>query len=187
MVTASRPSPCRWCCSCTEVPGPATATATTHGTSGSPTAATRCCQSTIRGSTGFGKKFIYAGNLEWGRKMHDDLIDAVDWAVAQGITARDKVAIMGGSYGGYATLAGLTFTPDRSRCGVDIVGPSNLFTLLQTIPPYWEAGQRAVLPAHGQPDDRGGEGVAARSARRCSWRTRSGCRCSSGRAPTIRA
>ncbi len=91
----------------------------------------------FRGSTGFGKDFVNAGNLEWGKKMHDDLIDAVDWAVARGVTSADKVAIMGGSYGGYATLAGLTFTPDKFACGVDIVGPSNLETLLATIPPYW--------------------------------------------------
>lgn len=69
--------------------------------------------------------------------MHDDLIDAVDWAVERGIAVRDKVAIMGGSYGGYATLAGLTFTPDVFACGVDLVGPSNLITLLESIPPYW--------------------------------------------------
>ncbi len=92
----------------------------------------------FRGSTGFGKDFISAGDLEWGKKMHDDLIDATNWAVEQGITPKDKVAIMGGSYGGYATLAGLTFTPDEFACGVDIVGPSNLETLLKTIPPYWE-------------------------------------------------
>ena len=91
----------------------------------------------FRGSTGFGKDFISAGDLEWGRKMHDDLIDAVNWAVETGVTSADKVAIMGGSYGGYATLAGLTFTPDTFACGVDIVGPSNLETLLETIPPYW--------------------------------------------------
>ncbi|WP_374409173.1 alpha/beta fold hydrolase [Pelagerythrobacter sp.] len=91
----------------------------------------------FRGSTGFGKDFISAGDLEWGRKMHDDLIDAVDWAITEGVTAPDKVAIMGGSYGGYATLAGLTFTPEKFACGVDIVGPSNLETLLETIPPYW--------------------------------------------------
>jgi dipeptidyl aminopeptidase/acylaminoacyl peptidase len=91
----------------------------------------------FRGSTGFGKSFISAGDLEWGAKMHDDLIDAVEWAVANGIAQRDKIAIMGGSYGGYATLAGLTFTPEVFACGVDIVGPSNLETLLQTIPPYW--------------------------------------------------
>ncbi len=91
----------------------------------------------FRGSTGFGKAFLNAANRQWGLTMHDDLIDAVEWAIAQGIAARDKVAIMGGSYGGYATLAGLAFTPDVFACGVDIVGPSNLETLLETIPPYW--------------------------------------------------
>ncbi|MFL0357333.1 S9 family peptidase [Erythrobacter sp. GH1-10] len=91
----------------------------------------------FRGSTGFGKNFINAGNKQWGLAMHDDLIDAVEWAIAEGIAQKDKVAIMGGSYGGYATLAGLTFTPDVFACGVDIVGPSNLETLLSTIPPYW--------------------------------------------------
>ncbi|MEE4289848.1 MAG: S9 family peptidase [Erythrobacter sp.] len=95
-------------------------------------------QVNFRGSTGFGKDFLNAGNLEWGLKMHDDLIDAVEWAVSEGVTAREDVAIMGGSYGGYATLAGLAFTPDAFACGVDIVGPSNLETLLSTIPPYWE-------------------------------------------------
>jgi len=93
----------------------------------------------FRGSTGFGKAFINAGDLEWGRKMHDDLLDAVAWAVKEGIAKRSRVAIMGGSYGGYATLAGLAFTPDAFCCGVDIVGPSNLETLLATIPPYWAA------------------------------------------------
>ena len=91
----------------------------------------------FRGSTGFGKTFINASTKEWGRKMHDDLIDAVEWAVKEGIADPKKVAIMGGSYGGYATLVGLTFTPDTFVCGIDIVGPSNLVTLLQTIPPYW--------------------------------------------------
>lgn len=91
----------------------------------------------FRGSTGFGKGFINAGNKQWGLAMHDDLIDAVDWAVAQGIAQSERIAIMGGSYGGYATLAGLTFTPEVFACGVDIVGPSNLETLLSTIPPYW--------------------------------------------------
>jgi len=90
-----------------------------------------------RGSTGFGKGFTNAGDRQWGRKMHDDLIDAVEWAVASGIAPRDKIAIMGGSYGGYATLAGVTMTPTTFACGVDIVGPSNLQTLLSTIPPYW--------------------------------------------------
>ncbi len=90
-----------------------------------------------RGSTGFGKNFINAGDREWGGKMHDDLIDAVNWAIAEEIADPTKVAIMGGSYGGYATLVGLTFTPDLFACGVDIVGVSNLITFLNTIPPYW--------------------------------------------------
>lgn len=91
-----------------------------------------------RGSTGFGKKFLNAANKEWAGKMHDDLIDAVEWAVKGKIADRDHVAIMGGSYGGYATLVGLTFTPETFACGVDIVGPSNLLTLLNSIPPYWQ-------------------------------------------------
>ena len=90
-----------------------------------------------RASTGFGKKFINAGDHEWAGKMHDDLIDAVKWAVTEKVADPAKVAIMGGSYGGYSTLIGLTFTPDVFACGVDIVGPSNLVTLLNSIPPYW--------------------------------------------------
>jgi dipeptidyl aminopeptidase/acylaminoacyl peptidase len=93
----------------------------------------------FRASTGFGKSFVNAGNKEWAGKMHEDLLDAVDWAVKEKITTADKVAIYGGSYGGYATLAGLTFTPDRFACGVDIVGPSNLNTLLASIPAYWKS------------------------------------------------
>src|SRR5690606_20264455 len=92
----------------------------------------------FRGSTGFGKSFVNAANLEWGARMHDDLIDAVDWAMGQGIAERDKVAITGGSYGGYATLVGLTFAPEVFACGVAIVGPSNLEALLETCPPSWE-------------------------------------------------
>lgn len=92
----------------------------------------------FRGSTGFGKRFLNAGNKEWGARMHDDLIDAVEWAVANGIADRGKIAIMGGSYGGYATLVGLTLTPEVFACGVDIVGPSSIETLLSTIPPDWE-------------------------------------------------
>jgi dipeptidyl aminopeptidase/acylaminoacyl peptidase len=91
-----------------------------------------------RGSTGFGKTFLNAGNLQWARAMHDDLLDAVAWATRQGITTKDRVCIMGGSYGGYATLVGLAMTPDVFRCGVDLVGPSSLLTLLSSIPPYWE-------------------------------------------------
>jgi dipeptidyl aminopeptidase/acylaminoacyl peptidase len=93
-----------------------------------------------RGSTGFGKRFANAGNKEWAGKMHDDLIDAVRWAVKQKIADERKVAIMGGSYGGYATLVGLTFTPDTFACGVDIVGPSSLYTLIKSVPPYWKPG-----------------------------------------------
>jgi dipeptidyl aminopeptidase/acylaminoacyl peptidase len=95
-------------------------------------------QINFRGSTGYGKAFLNAGNREWAAKMHDDLIDGVNWLVQKGISDPQKIAIMGGSYGGYATLVGLTFTPEVFACGVDIVGPSNLITLLQTIPPYWE-------------------------------------------------
>jgi dipeptidyl aminopeptidase/acylaminoacyl peptidase len=92
----------------------------------------------FRASTGFGKAFINAGNKEWGGKMHDDLIDAVDWAIREGIADPEKVAIMGGSYGGYATLWGITDTPERFACGVDIVGISNLVTWFETMPPYWQ-------------------------------------------------
>ncbi len=91
-----------------------------------------------RGSTGFGKSFIKAGNGEWAAKMHDDLLDTVQWAVDNEIAAKDKICIYGGSYGGYAALVGLTFTPEVFACGVDIVGPSSLETLVNSIPPYWK-------------------------------------------------
>ncbi len=91
----------------------------------------------FRGSTGFGKRFVNAGDRQWGLKMQDDLADAVEWAARAGVADPARVGVMGGSYGGYATLAGLAFTPDLFACGVDIVGPSNLVTLLETIPPYW--------------------------------------------------
>jgi dipeptidyl aminopeptidase/acylaminoacyl peptidase len=90
-----------------------------------------------RGSTGFGKAFINAANGEWAGKMHDDLLDAAQWAVRQKIALPDKIAIMGGSFGGYAALVGLTLTPTAFACGVDIVGPSSLVTLLNNPPPYW--------------------------------------------------
>jgi dipeptidyl aminopeptidase/acylaminoacyl peptidase len=106
----------------------------------------------FRASTGFGKSFVKAGDLQWGRAMHDDLIDATDWAIANGVTSPDKVAIMGGSYGGYATLAGVTMTPDKFACGVDIVGPSNLETLLKTIPPYWTAIRTQFYKRMGDPN-----------------------------------
>ncbi|HSQ57433.1 MAG TPA: S9 family peptidase [Gemmata sp.] len=95
-------------------------------------------QINYRGSTGYGKKFLNAGNREWAAKMHQDLIDGKEWLVKQGVADPKKVAIMGGSYGGYATLVGLTFTPDEFACGVDIVGPSNIATLIKSIPPYWK-------------------------------------------------
>ncbi|HEY9862838.1 MAG TPA: S9 family peptidase [Candidatus Obscuribacterales bacterium] len=95
-------------------------------------------QVNFRGSTGYGKAFLNAANREWAGKMHQDLIDGVNWLVEKGISQKDKIAIMGGSYGGYATLVGLTFTPEVFACGVDIVGPSNIITLMQSIPPYWE-------------------------------------------------
>ncbi|MEM1230592.1 MAG: S9 family peptidase [Pseudomonadota bacterium] len=90
-----------------------------------------------RGSTGFGKSFTNAAVGEFAGKMHDDLIDAVSWAVGQGIAREDRVAIMGGSYGGYATLVGVSFTPKQFACGVDIVGPSSLVTLVESFPAYW--------------------------------------------------
>jgi dipeptidyl aminopeptidase/acylaminoacyl peptidase len=95
-------------------------------------------QINFRGSTGYGKKFLAAGNREWAGKMHDDLIDGVKWLTAKGIADPKRIAIMGGSYGGYATLVGLTFTPEVFAAGVDIVGPSNILTLMKSIPPYWE-------------------------------------------------
>jgi dipeptidyl aminopeptidase/acylaminoacyl peptidase len=95
-------------------------------------------QPNFRGSTGYGKSFLNAGNKQWGLKMHDDLIDAVNWAVKEGYADPKKVGIMGGSYGGYCALAAITFTPDVFACAVDIVGPSNLKTLIHSIPPYWK-------------------------------------------------
>jgi len=96
----------------------------------------------FRASSGFGKKFLNAGNFQWGKKMHDDLLDAVEWAVSSGVSPRDQICIMGGSYGGYATLVGVTMTPDVFACGVDIVGISNIMTWIAAFPPYW-------LPALG--------------------------------------
>jgi dipeptidyl aminopeptidase/acylaminoacyl peptidase len=95
-------------------------------------------QPNFRGSTGYGKSFLNAGNKQWGLKMHDDLIDAVNWAVKEGYADPKKIGIMGGSYGGYCALAAITFTPDVFACAVDIVGPSNLQTLIHSIPLYWK-------------------------------------------------
>ena len=96
-----------------------------------------CLQVNFRGSTGYGKAFVNAGDREWGAKMQDDLTDTVRYAIAQGWSDPNLVAIYGGSYGGYAALAGATFTPEVYCCAVDIVGPSNLKTLIETVPPYW--------------------------------------------------
>lgn len=101
-------------------------------------------QINYRGSTGYGKAHLNAGDREWGAKMHDDLRDVKKWAVERGYADPNRFCIMGGSYGGYAVLAALAFTPDEFSCGVDIVGPSNLLTLLRTIPPYW-APMRAMF------------------------------------------
>src|SRR5207302_7959106 len=101
---------------------------------------------------GYGKDFLNAGNREWAGKMHDDLLDAVDWLVKQGIANAKKIAIMGGSYGGYATLVGLTYSPDTFCAGVDIVGPSNLVTLLKSIPPYWGPLKAMFAKRVGDPE-----------------------------------
>ncbi|WP_339052463.1 S9 family peptidase [Candidatus Lariskella endosymbiont of Epinotia ramella] len=118
-----------------------------------------------RGSTGFGKSFINAGNAQWAGKMHDDLIDAVDWAVQNKIADKEKVAIMGGSYGGYAALVGLTFTPDVFACAVDIVGPSSLETLFNTMPPYWVPALKSMQIKIGadHTTEEGKEFLASRS------------------------
>ena len=108
-------------------------------------------QPNFRGSTGYGKKFIDGGNKQWGDKMQDDITWGVKYLVAEGIADPKRVAIMGGSYGGYATLAGLAFTPDVYTAGVSIVGPSNLITLLNSIPPYWEAGRKLFHERMGDP------------------------------------
>lgn len=96
-----------------------------------------CIEVNFRGSTGYGKDFLNAGNKEWGNKMHNDLIDTLYWAVQQGYVDPARVGIYGGSYGGYAALVGASFTPQIFKCAVDIVGPSNLKTLIESIPPYW--------------------------------------------------
>jgi dipeptidyl aminopeptidase/acylaminoacyl peptidase len=97
-----------------------------------------CVHVNFRGSSGYGKEFLNAGNREWGAKMHDDLLDAIDHLVGQGIIDRERVAIYGGSYGGYAALVGATFTPDVFKCAISMVGPSNLNTLMESFPEYWK-------------------------------------------------
>jgi len=111
-----------------------------------------CLQVNFRGSTGYGKRFLNAGDREWGGRMHDDLIDALDWAIREHIADPDRVAIYGGSYGGYAALVGATKTPDRFCCAVDIVGVSNLLTFINSIPPYWSAYRKDLYRRVGNPE-----------------------------------
>ncbi len=108
-------------------------------------------QPNFRSSTGYGKKFLNAGNNQWGEKMQDDLTWGAKYLVQKGIADEKRIGIMGGSYGGYATLAGVAFTPDRYAAAVDIVGPSNLITLLDSIPPYWEAARMMFAKRMGDP------------------------------------
>ncbi|MCA8986599.1 MAG: S9 family peptidase [Planctomycetaceae bacterium] len=114
-------------------------------------------QPNFRASGGYGKKFLNAGDLQWGKLMQDDITWGVKYLIKKGIADKDRIAIMGGSYGGYATLAGLAFTPDVYACGVDIVGPSNIFTLLDSIPPYWEAGRAFLYGMVGDPQTEEGK------------------------------
>ena len=121
-------------------------------------------QPNFRSSTGYGKKFLNAGNNEWGQKMQDDLTAGVRHLVSQGIVDPKRVGIMGGSYGGYATLAGLAFTPDVYAAGVSIVGPSNLITLLNSIPPYWEAIRIIFHERMGNPNTDAGKAQLERQS-----------------------
>jgi dipeptidyl aminopeptidase/acylaminoacyl peptidase len=114
-----------------------------------------CLQVNYRGSTGYGKEHLNAGDREWGGKMHDDLIDAVNWAVSQGYVDRKRIAIYGASYGGYAALVGATFTPDAFCCAVDAFGPSNLTTFMNSIPPYWSAVVKILRSRIGDPSEAG--------------------------------
>lgn len=108
-------------------------------------------QMNFRGSTGYGREFLDAGNKQWGQAMQDDITDGVQWLIDQGIADPERVAIYGASYGGYAALAGVTFTPDLYAAGVSYVGPSNLFTLLDSLPPYWEPERRTFHERMGHP------------------------------------
>ncbi len=113
-------------------------------------------QANYRGSTGYGKDFLNSGDREWGMKMQDDLTFGVKYLIEKGICIKERIGILGGSYGGYATLAGLTFSPDIYACGVSIVGPSNLFTLLESIPPYWETARAMFHKRMGDPSSEEG-------------------------------
>lgn len=121
-------------------------------------------QPNFRGSTGYGKKFLNAAINEWGQKMQDDLTAGAQYLIDEGYADPQKIAIMGGSYGGYATLAGLTFTPEVYAAGVSIVGPSNLFTLLETIPPYWESARVMFHKRMGNPNTEEGQAQLKRQS-----------------------
>ena len=109
-------------------------------------------QMNFRGSVGFGRKFWEISFKQWGKTMQDDITDGVNWLIDEGIADPNRIAIYGASYGGYATLAGLAFTPDIYACGVDYVGVSNIFTLLETLPPYWELGRQMMYEMIGHPE-----------------------------------
>ena len=110
-------------------------------------------QMNFRGSTGYGRNFKEIGFKQWGKTMQDDVTDGVHWLINEGIADKDRIGIYGGSYGGYATLAGVTFTPELYACGVDYVGPSNIFTLLNSLPPYWELYRQMFYEMVGNPED----------------------------------
>jgi dipeptidyl aminopeptidase/acylaminoacyl peptidase len=114
-----------------------------------------CLRVNFRGSVGYGKNFVNAGNREWGGKMHDDLIDAVNWAIEEGIADPGRIGIYGASYGGYAALAGAAFTPDVFKAAVSVVGPSSLPTLIESIPPYWVPLRKVFDVRVGNIDDPG--------------------------------
>lgn len=109
-------------------------------------------QVNFRGSTGYGKKFLNAGDREWGGRMHDDIIDAVQWAIRKGYADPARIVLYGGSYGGYEALVGAAFTPEIFRCAIDVVGPSNLITFIKSIPPYWSTFLAAMHKRVGNPD-----------------------------------
>lgn len=109
-------------------------------------------QMNFRGSTGYGRQFLEASYKQWGLKMQDDITDGVNWLISKGIADKKRIAIYGGSYGGYATLAGVAFTPDLYACGVDYVGVSNLFTFMKTIPPYWRPMLEMMYEQVGNPE-----------------------------------
>jgi dipeptidyl aminopeptidase/acylaminoacyl peptidase len=110
-------------------------------------------QVNFRASTGFGKAFLNAGDRQWSKKMHDDLLDGVEWAIKAGVAPKDKICIGGVSYGGYATLVGLAMTPEVFACGVDVVGPSNISSLIAATPAYWKPAIARIHRRMGNPDD----------------------------------